>query len=191
MRDSFFNGQRQKMVFPARYPVKQLRGKAKGIKQVLQERGLWEDGLLKTCDSCKTGKKDPEQLRYYAQRILELQPDFLAQKSLLAEIAESEGHKIIFYPKFYCEFNFIEMFWSRVKAYAHEKCDYSFSGLQKTVPLALESVDLELIHKYAKRSFRYMDAYRIGLTSKDLERQVKKYKSHRTIPENWATLALE
>jgi hypothetical protein len=78
------------------------------------------------------------------------------------------------------------MFWGRAKAYARENCDYTFPGLEKTVPLALESVDLEVICKFSRRAFRYMDAYRIGLTGQDAERQVKKYKSHRAIPENWA-----
>ena len=151
MRDTFFNGQRQTMVFPLDYPVEELRGKAKGMKQVLQERGLWKDGLVKTCGGCKGKAKDPQQLECCAQRILELQPDFLAQKSLLEEIAESEGQKIIFYPKFHCELNFIEMFWGKAKAYARENCDYTFAGLQKTVPLALESVDLEVIRKFAKK----------------------------------------
>ena len=185
MRDTFFNGQRQVMVFSLDHPVEELRGKAKWMNQLLLERGLWKDGLVKTCGGCRAGEKDPEQLECYAQRILELQPDFLAQKSLLEEIAESEGQKIIFYPKFHCEFNFIEMFWGRAKAYARENCDYTFAGLQKTVLLALESVDLEVICKFARRSFRYIDAYRLGLTGEDAERQVKKYKSHRRIPEDW------
>ena len=131
------------MVFPADYPIDELRGKAKGMKQILQERGLWKDGLLKTCKDkgCKT---DPKQLDCCAQRILELQPDFMAQKTLLEEIAENNHQKIIFYPKFHCEFNFIEMYWGRVKWYTRNNCNYTFPGLQETVSTALESVNFEI-----------------------------------------------
>ena len=43
------------------------------------------------------------------------QPDFLNQKPLLQEIIESYGHKIIFYPKFHCELNYMEMYWELQK----------------------------------------------------------------------------
>ena len=52
-----------------------------------------------------------------AVRILELQPDFVNQKSLIEETIESHGHKVIFYPKFHCELNFIELFWGAAKQY--------------------------------------------------------------------------
>lgn len=108
--------QSQRMVFADDYPDEKLRGKPKGIKQVLIERGLWKDSLLKICLKCKD-KIDNPQLDCCAQWILELQPDFQAQKSLLEKIAEAEGQNIIFYSKFHCEFNFIEMFWGRAKCY--------------------------------------------------------------------------
>ncbi|PKB94848.1 hypothetical protein RhiirA5_260559, partial [Rhizophagus irregularis] len=50
-----------------------------------------------------------------AVRILSLQPDFAAQRPLIQEIIEDRGHKIIFYPKFHCELNFIEQFWGAAK----------------------------------------------------------------------------
>ena len=37
------------------------------------------------------------------------------QKSLIQETIEARGHKVIFYPKFHCELNFIEMFWGAAK----------------------------------------------------------------------------
>ena len=45
-----------------------------------------------------------------------------------------------------------------------ENCDYTFKSLEKTVPLALNSVSLKKIRKFARRSWRFMDAYRNGLT---------------------------
>ena len=40
MRDTIFNGQVQTMVFPSDYPDEILRRKPKGMKVILQERGL-------------------------------------------------------------------------------------------------------------------------------------------------------
>ena len=56
--------------------------------------------------------------------------------------------------------------------------------MEKTVPLALNSVPLESIRKYARRAWRFMDAYRKGLTGVEALYTVKKYKSHRKIPNN-------
>ena len=58
----------------------------------------------------------------------------MAQKPLVKEVIESRGHKVIFYPKFHCELNFIEMFWGAAKRYARNNCDYSFRALEKIVP---------------------------------------------------------
>jgi hypothetical protein len=188
LRDTIFNGQKQTMVFPDNHPDMALRGKAKGMRLVLKERGLWRNRLLKTCEACRLKTEGtPTRLTCCAQRILELQPDFQAQKSLLEEIAEAEGQKVIFYPKFHCEFNYIEMYWGASKRYTRDNCDYSFNGLKSTVPAALESVGIGLIRRFANKAFRYMDAYRLGLTGADAEKQVKKYRSHRRIPANWAT----
>ena len=51
-----------------------------------------------------------------------------------------------------------------------------------TVPLALGQVSLTLIRKFARKSARYMDAYRKGLTGKAAEYAIKKYHSHRRVP---------
>jgi len=106
----------------------------------------------------------------------------LNQKPLIQEIIESRGHRVIFYPKFHCEINFIELFWGAAKRYTRENCDYTFKSLEKTVPLALNSVSLENIRKFARRCWRFMDAYRQGLTGIDALYAVKRYKSHRKIP---------
>ncbi|CAG8762868.1 2910_t:CDS:2, partial [Rhizophagus irregularis] len=50
------------------------------------------------------------------------------------------------------------------KRYARENCDYSWSSLQRVVPAALESVDTKMIRKFARKTWRYMDLYRNGIT---------------------------
>lgn len=51
-----------------------------------------------------------------AWKILSIQPDFFTQKSVIEEsiIGRKNAlieHKVIYYLKFYCEFNHIKYFW--------------------------------------------------------------------------------
>lgn len=184
MRDTMIDGVHYTMIFPDNYANETLRGQPKGMKEVLKDRGLWIHGLSKTCSRCKADDKRPDRVDCCAERILELQPDFVAQGSTLEEIAKEEGQLIIFYPKFHCELNFIEMYWGASKRYTRKHCDYSFKGLQSIILKALDSVPIETIRRYAWMVFRYMDAYRKGLTMEAAQRAVKQYKSHRRISEN-------
>jgi len=59
----------------------------------------------------------------------------------------------------------------------------TWEGLKSTVPKALASVNLMTIRRFARRAQRYMSAYRNGLTLRAAEYAVKKYKSHRRIPD--------
>ncbi|GBB88203.1 hypothetical protein RclHR1_14740003 [Rhizophagus clarus] len=72
--------------------------------------------------------------RCYACHVLAAQEDFLNQKPILQEVIEGLEHKVIFYPKFYCKFNYIEMYWKTSKRYAQQHCNYTWKGLQETVP---------------------------------------------------------
>ena len=57
--------------------------------------------------------------------ILEQQEDFCNQSCLIREIIKNLDYKVIFYPKFHCEFNFIEIYWSDAKCYIRRNCDYT------------------------------------------------------------------
>jgi len=46
------------------------------------------------------------------------------------------SHICIFLPKFHCKLNLIEYFWSAVKRYLQEHCDYTFTTLQENLPKA-------------------------------------------------------
>ena len=100
------------MIFVKDHP--KFPNEPKGMKQVLLEHGLWVDGLtLKCCQGeCTVGSVD-----CCTKRMLELQPDFKEQRSLVQEVIEEAGHIYIFLPKFHCELNFIEYFWGAVKRY--------------------------------------------------------------------------
>ena len=98
---------------------------------------------------------------------------------MLEELVVAAGHMIIFYSKFHWELNFIKNFWGAVRVYVRKNCDYSWNGLVRTVPKALESVPVKTIRRHAQKCFRYMDEYRKDLTGKAAEYAVKKYRSHR------------
>jgi len=187
MKDTVFGSENtlQSMVFPSNHP--KYPDQPKGIKQILIERGLWKNNLQLECQLCKKKNKtidDLTRIDCCAHRIISLQPDFLAQRSELETIIEKAGHKCIFYPKFHCELNFIEMYWGATKKYTREHCDYTWSGLQKTVPEALDSIPLIQIRRFAQKSWRYMDIYRKGITGKLAVFAEKKYKSHRRVSDD-------
>ena len=98
------------------------------------------------------------------------------------------GFCIDYYPKYHCEFNYIEMFWGAAKAWSRANCTFNFNDHVRLVPKALDSVSLTKIKKFARKSYRYMDAYRItssignSLTCKQIEYAVKRYRGHRKIP---------
>jgi hypothetical protein len=72
----------------------------KGLKTILTERGFW-DNCLSLSDT---------------RKLLQAQPDFLAQQEWLPKIMQESGFLIDFYPKFHCKLNFIEMYWRACKS---------------------------------------------------------------------------
>jgi hypothetical protein len=158
------------------------------MKEVLKEQGIETKDLWM---ECKEPKCMPDAKACCASRILSLQPDFKAQKSLVQEVIEAAGHLCILLPKFHCEFNFIEFFWGAVKRYLCNHCDYTFNTLKENLPKALALVECKTIRLWEHRMIRWMDAYRSGMGAKDAQMNVKKfsshvYISHRRVPETLA-----
>jgi len=197
------DGRTQRMVFryddriwesPSILISHTLIGQPKGMKRVLQERGLWRDGLKKQCSAAKAKEDTETETQYNARleldhcekgkdccalRILESQPDFLAEKSLLELEITRRGHECLFYPKFHCELNYIEYFWGAVKRYTRENCNYTFAELESTVLAGLDSVSLCTIQRFANRSRRWIDSYINGLNEKQKEFVARQESSHR------------
>ena len=172
-----------------------LIGQAKGMKRVLQERGLWRPELKRQCTKPTGKSKDPGKSKEGSEsktldacapggnccalRIMEDQPDFLNEESLLEKVIKDAGHEVIFYPKFHCELNFIESYWAAVKRYTRENCTYSFSDLEKTLETALDSVSLITIRRFANKSMRWIISYHQGLSEEEKALTMKQYTSHR------------
>jgi len=183
----------QEMNFPTSHP--EFPGKPKGIKHVLMECGLFQNNLTMQCKKKKDGtggKCEHGATDCCAKQILELQPDFQEQRSLVQEVIEECGHICIFLPKFHCKLNFIEFLWGAVKKYLCEHCDYTFKTLQENMPKALASVSLQTIQKWEHQMQRWVSAYEGGLAAKEAQKQVqtfssRKYASHRRIPESVAS----
>ncbi|PKK66657.1 hypothetical protein RhiirC2_784484 [Rhizophagus irregularis] len=138
---------------PNNYHDRNLCGKPKGMKIILEKRGLWPSKELKAY--CGNNEYNVN-FQCCARHILSNQLNFLNTKLLIQEIIEAKGHK---------------------------------TELQRVVPLALDSVPINHIRKYARKFARYMDCYRKGLNAKQAESKqaeytVKKFKSYRTIPNS-------
>ncbi|KAF8597230.1 hypothetical protein BDV93DRAFT_513540 [Ceratobasidium sp. AG-I] len=118
---------------------------------------------------------------FVVSRCLETQQDFLDKKPRIQLMIEAAGHKCLFLPKFHCELNPIEMYWGYSKRLFRQKCDGTLPTARRLVPECLNSCNTVTIRHFWRKCWRYMDAYSKGLTGKQAEFAVKKYKSHRRI----------
>ena len=73
--------------------------------------------------------------------------------------------------KYHCELNPIERVWGQAKRYCHTNCNYWFSGLEKIILQALDSISTDVIRKYFRRVHEYHRAYRGG---QEVENEVVK-----------------
>jgi hypothetical protein len=190
MRNGWYWSGGQKIIQPMIFASGHHRyaNEPKGIKAVLTERGLYQPQLRGKCEN----KCSVDATNCCNKRILELQEDFCEQRSLVQEVIEAAGHLCLFLPKFHCELNYIEFFWGMVKKYLRDHCDYTFNTLKENMPKALASVPLQTIRRWEHRMYRWMEAYRSGLGTKDAQIQVRQfssttYKSHRRIPDTVAS----
>ena len=158
MRDTIWDGQPQTMILPD--------GRPKGMKLVLEERGI-----------------DTDRMRAADMRlVLGSHEDFKFEKTALEYLLRDNDQRMLFIPKFHCELNPIERVWGETKRYTRAHCDYTFAGLERTVVPGLQSVRLDTIRKFFRKSREYMQAYREGKSGgKDVEQAVKFYKSHRRV----------
>ena len=161
----------------------------KGVEQILIERGCNIAGLRFKCPKeakCTALLKYPPPIEQKCclARILSNHQDFFEEKSQIEELIMERGHKAVFLPKFHCEINPIEMYWGYSKTRYRQVKKASFPDAKVKVVEALEACSIDIIRRFCNRTFRWMDAYRQGLTIKQAAWCVKKQKGHRTISKN-------
>ena len=151
--------------------------KPKGIRTILQERGLWLVGGMRL--QCMKKLKKKLDGSCCARHLLGVQPDFASQRGFLQEEIEKRGHLVAYYPKYHHELNYIEYFWGFCKRFARDNCDYTLVGLRRTVPKSLSAVHTETIQRFFEKPQRIAHAYRDGYVYGTKEFTEKAYKSHR------------
>lgn len=138
---------------------------AKGLKMVLEERGLRTDG------------KNKEWMKI----TLAQHPDFRFEKCEIEKYPIRKGHTRTFLPKFHPELNPIERVWAQMKRYMRAHCNYSTPSLKKNVPASPEN-----IANHFRKVTHFMFGYLEGLIpGQELDERLKKYKtaakSHRKL----------
>ena len=161
MCDGFWDGKAQSM---------NRGGVPKGMKLVLQERGIDTHGMAAA----------------QMKEVLSSHPDFKDQKSKVEIFLNSKGHLAYFLPKFHCELNPIERVWGQSKRYTKAYSKYTLPSLRINIPRGLDSVTVDNIRNYFRKAREYMFAYLEGVpVGADLERRGKMYKksitSHRRV----------
>jgi hypothetical protein len=162
----------------AREKAKATKAEAKAESDRLLEAARVEAGGTDAGD-----ESDPCRTNCCLSCVLRNEPDFKEQVEWLTEVVEKAGFKIKFFPKFHCEFNFIEMIWGWAKSYHRRTCTYNFKDLKTRLPTTLsETMPLAFVRRAARFCFRFMSGYRAGLDGPLLDFTMKRYKSHRSIP---------
>lgn len=165
------------------------KGEQLGLLSILKARGrkdlsIGGHELNKQCHGCRLGlTTDVVGEKCCLSKVLSEEPDFMMQKEWLTEVVELGGCEIIFYPKYHCELNFIEMIWGWLKSYHRRSCTYNFKHLEETLPVSIdETMPIAFVRRASRHCMRFMTGYREGLTGPLLQFAVQKYKSHRAIP---------
>ena len=88
---------------------------------------------------------------------------------MLEEAIIKAGHILERYPKFYYKCNFIERYWGFIKWKTRRLYSYNFNDLLMQVLKVLINIPVTTICKFARKSWRYMDAYNKGLEGRTAE----------------------
>jgi hypothetical protein len=169
---------------------------AKGMRRVLKERGLWDPRMKVECAACKSGIALADRREHYsdengnllydednliysnqccASGCLSREADFVGQREWLREVVEEAGLQVIYYPKYHCELNYIELIWSHMKAILRKDCTFNFSDLKIKINGLLLNIPLAVFQSSARFCYRFMSGYRLGLSGPLLDYTLKKY----------------
>ena len=118
----------------------------------------------------------------YCWNMAKTEMAILPARNLCLQFLQQQGHVAFFLPKFHPEMNPIERVWAQAKRYTKAYCKYTLPSLRQTIPKGLDSVTLDNIKNFHRKSRDYMFAYFEGhVAGNKLETQIKQYKSHRRV----------
>ena len=135
------------------------------------------------CRQCKSGNPPAGTIYCCGVRLLSEQPDFKNQMEMFKEVIKRNVNcKLIFFPKYHCELNYIEVVWGYLKSKLRRECTFSFPDFCAKIDAELASIPLRFIRRIERFCFRFMDGYRNGLKGPLLNYAMRKYSSHRKFP---------
>jgi hypothetical protein len=145
---------------------------SKTLTQILDERGLWEDGM----------QKDD------AVALLQSQPDFANEKCLLEKLFESYGDVCRPLPVCHPELDYLELIWAAEKSFVRKQGRAGIVSLRENVIKARDHVKADpllLLHCFRKsRDFLHCYTVHEDARGDDTLSVVKTYKSHRRVFPN-------
>lgn len=155
------------------------------------ERGLFEQvrlvrgkRLLK-CQDCPKTIDNPD-IDCCCHRLLSVQLDFAAGgQEWLEEVITKAGHKIIFFPKYHCELNYIEMIWAFIKDKIRANCSNSLESMHEMLIELLQSIPLNYVRKVERRCFRFIHGYQLNMSGPMLDYAMKPYTTRRMFPSEF------
>jgi transposase len=172
-------------------------GVQKGAKTILRERGKSKNDqgheLNIQCQHCRKNTTDDDRAagvagglinpKCCASYVLSHEPDFVEQEEWLTQAVHDAGFDIIFYPKYHCELNYIEMVWGWTKSHHRRNCTYNYKDLKENLPITLRDLlPIAFVRRFSQHCLRFMSGYRQNLEGPLLDYVMRKYTSHRTIP---------
>lgn len=168
------------------------RGKAKGMKQILFERGLWKKGMIGKVDK----EKDPQGRGEDLSMVHVLQNcfDFATEKTAFQDMLLKRGHIPEMSPKCHPEVAGVgvEYCWGKAKQHFRRHTDHIGKHLHENIVYCLskEVQPLRRVRKYARKARAYRRAYEgnTQMDKEDIEKHVKRQKSHRGFHLDFAWL---
>jgi len=164
-------------------------GHPKGIRQVLWERGLWDQAT------------EPKLSKANAANRLRLCEDFATEQTELQRVFTNRGHILLMSPKAHPELagKGIEYSWGKAKRDFRQHNDCVAKNLHDNVLKSFDSLPLGRVRKFARKTREYMRAYAkshmlFGATEADriegyhaVRKFVKGSKTHRcTLDQDYA-----
>ena len=119
------------------------------------------------------------------------QKDFLEEESMLTKLVKKRGHLALFLPKFHCELNWAELFWSKSKSFVRQQVDGTWKAMVQAIWLSFgcRNIPIDLSHRFFRKCREIMGLYKHNLSGAFATYCQKSFNGHRQ--SFWCAEALE